>query len=121
MLENSRKNSIRKKVQMIAANNLKVPGAGFGTQTNVVTILTKNGKRRSRFLSKEETADRSSPPSCASGPAFLPGRHMHKRRASAHTSPAGFPAERERCLIMTSLQCDVKNCANYRDKLLLPP
>ena len=58
MLENSRKKLDKKKVQMIAANNLKVPGAGFGTQTNVVTILTKNGEEALPILSKEETADR---------------------------------------------------------------
>ncbi len=58
MLENSRKKLDKKKVQMIAANNLKVPGAGFGTQTNVVTILTKNGEEALPILTKEETADR---------------------------------------------------------------
>ena len=40
MIENSRKKLARKHLDMIAANNLKVAGAGFGVDTNVVTILT---------------------------------------------------------------------------------
>ena len=58
MLENSRKKLEKKKVDMIAANNLKVPGAGFGTATNVITIITKDGEEELPLLSKEETADR---------------------------------------------------------------
>ena len=41
MLENSRKKLRKKNVDLIAANNLKVEGAGFGTDTNVVTIITR--------------------------------------------------------------------------------
>mgnify|MGYP005787361469 FL=1 len=58
MLENSRKKLEKKKVDMIAANNLKVPGAGFGTATNVITILTKDRQEELPLLSKEEAADR---------------------------------------------------------------
>ena len=58
MLENSRKKLEKKKVDMIAANNLKVPGAGFGTATNVITIITKDSEEELPLLSKEETADR---------------------------------------------------------------
>ena len=58
MLENSRKKLEKKKVDMIAANNLKVPGAGFGTATNVITIITKHGEEELPLLSKEEAADR---------------------------------------------------------------
>ena len=58
MLENSRKKLEKKKVDMIAANNLKIPGAGFGTATNVITIITKDGEEELPLLSKEETADR---------------------------------------------------------------
>ena len=42
MLENSRKKLERKNLDMICANNLKVKGAGFGTDTNVLTLLTKD-------------------------------------------------------------------------------
>lgn len=40
MLENSRKKLTKKNVDMIVANNVKVEGAGFGTATNVITIIT---------------------------------------------------------------------------------
>ena len=53
-----RKKLEKKKVDMIAANNLKVPGAGFGTATNVITILTKDRQEELPLLSKEEAADR---------------------------------------------------------------
>ena len=42
MLENSKAKLEKKKVDMIAANNLKEDGAGFGTSTNVVTLITKD-------------------------------------------------------------------------------
>ena len=43
---------------MIVANNLKQEGAGFGTDTNVVTLLTREETRELPLLSKEEVADR---------------------------------------------------------------
>lgn len=56
MLENSRKKLVKKYVDMMAANNLKVAGAGFGTDTNVVTLITADGETALPQLSKEETA-----------------------------------------------------------------
>ena len=41
---------------MIVANNLRVDGAGFGGDTNVVTIITKDGEVSLGKMSKEETA-----------------------------------------------------------------
>lgn len=58
MLENSLAKLEKKKVDMIVANNLKQEGAGFGTDTNVVTFLTKKGAEELPLLSKEEVADR---------------------------------------------------------------
>ena len=58
MLENSRKKLERKKIDMIVANNLKVSGAGFGTDTNVVTIITKEKENQLDMMSKEQVADR---------------------------------------------------------------
>ncbi|MCX4306384.1 MAG: bifunctional phosphopantothenoylcysteine decarboxylase/phosphopantothenate--cysteine ligase CoaBC [Acetatifactor sp.] len=58
LLENSRAKLERKKIDMIVANNLKQDGAGFGTDTNVVTLLTKEGTEELPLLSKEEVADR---------------------------------------------------------------
>ena len=58
MVENSRAKLQRKNLDMIVANNLKVAGAGFGTDTNVVTILTADGELTLPMLSKEEVADR---------------------------------------------------------------
>lgn len=58
MLENSRAKLEKKKIDMIVANNLRQDGAGFGTDTNVVTILTKNDTVELPIMSKEEVADR---------------------------------------------------------------
>lgn len=58
MVENSRAKLQKKNLDMIVANNLKVAGAGFGTDTNVVTILTSDGEMTLPMLSKEEVADK---------------------------------------------------------------
>lgn len=58
MLENSLAKLEKKKVDMIVANNLKQEGAGFGTDTNVVMLLTKEGAEELPLLTKEEVADR---------------------------------------------------------------
>lgn len=57
MLENSRGKLHKKKVDMICANNLKVPGAGFGVDTNVITMITKDDITQLPLLTKEETAN----------------------------------------------------------------
>ena len=56
MIENSRKKLDRKHLDMIAANNLKVAGAGFGVDTNVVTILTADGIQELPLMGKEDAA-----------------------------------------------------------------
>ena len=56
MLENSKKKLDRKHLDMIAANNLKVAGAGFGVDTNVVTILTANGIQELPLMGKDQVA-----------------------------------------------------------------
>lgn len=58
MLENSRKKLEKKHLDMVVANNLKVSGAGFGTDTNVVTLIGKDFQKELPLLSKEEVADR---------------------------------------------------------------
>lgn len=58
MLENSRRKLEKKHVDMIAANNLKVEGAGFGTDTNVITLITAEEERELPLMSKEDAADR---------------------------------------------------------------
>ena len=58
MLENSRAKLEKKNVDMICANNLKVAGAGFGVDTNVITLITKQGVEELPLLSKEEAAPR---------------------------------------------------------------
>ena len=57
MLENSRKKLKKKSLDMIVANNLKVEGAGFGTDTNVVTMITEDRETQLEIMSKEEVAD----------------------------------------------------------------
>lgn len=56
MLENSRQKLTKKNVDMIVANNLKVRGAGFGGDTNVVTMITADGATELPLQSKEEVA-----------------------------------------------------------------
>lgn len=53
MVENSRKKLEKKNLDMIVANNLKVQGAGFGTDTNIVTILTSDGTKELPIMSKD--------------------------------------------------------------------
>ncbi|OUP67017.1 phosphopantothenoylcysteine decarboxylase [Drancourtella sp. An177] len=56
MIENSRKKLEKKNLDMIVANNLKVEGAGFAGDTNVVTIITKDEEVSLEKMSKEEAA-----------------------------------------------------------------
>ena len=56
MLENSRGKLERKNVDMIIANNLKDKGAGFGTDTNLVTVITRDGARQLELMPKSEVA-----------------------------------------------------------------
>ena len=58
MLENSRAKLDKKNIDMIVANNLKQEGAGFGTDTNVVTLLPKDETVELPMMSKEEVANR---------------------------------------------------------------
>ena len=58
MLEHSREKLVKKNLDMIVANNVKVEGAGFGTDTNVVTLLTGDGEQALPKMSKEEVAHR---------------------------------------------------------------
>lgn len=56
MLENSRKKLKKKNLDMIVANNLKVEGAGFAGNTNIVTIITEDEEISLGKMAKEETA-----------------------------------------------------------------
>ena len=56
MLENSRKKLEKKHLDMIIANNLKETGAGFGTDTNIVTLITKEAEIQLPIMSKEEVS-----------------------------------------------------------------
>lgn len=58
MEENSKNKLVKKNADMIVANNVKVEGAGFGTDTNVVTIFTKDNEIRLDKLSKTEVAEK---------------------------------------------------------------
>ncbi len=57
MLENSRQKLLKKNVDIICANNLKVPGAGFGVDTNVMTLITKDSILELPLQSKESVAN----------------------------------------------------------------
>ena len=56
MLENSQKKLEKKHVDMIVANNLKVEGAGCGTDTNVVTMITRDGVVQLEKMAKAQVA-----------------------------------------------------------------
>ena len=58
LVENSKRKLERKNLDMICANSLKTAGAGFGTDTNVVTIITQDKINELPCLSKQETAAR---------------------------------------------------------------
>lgn len=57
LLENSRKKLEKKNLDMVAANNLKVEGAGFGVDTNVLTLITPDGTVDLPLMSKDAAAD----------------------------------------------------------------
>lgn len=56
MIKNSRTKLNKKNIDMIVANNLKTKGAGFGTDTNVVTLITKSSQRELEIMSKADVA-----------------------------------------------------------------
>ena len=57
MVENSRKKLQKKGLDMIAANNVKVAGAGFGVDTNILTLITPEGMAELPLMSKDAAAD----------------------------------------------------------------
>ena len=57
VIENSKEKLIKKNLDMIVANNLKEKGAGFGTDTNKVTLITKNENKGLPLMSKEEVGN----------------------------------------------------------------
>ena len=57
MLENSRRKLVHKNLDMIVANNLKVEGAGFGVDTNVITMITPGKELALEIMSKDEVAE----------------------------------------------------------------
>lgn len=57
LLENSRKKLVNKHLDLVVANNVKVPGAGFGGNTNVVTLISEDDVRELPLLTKLEVAD----------------------------------------------------------------
>ncbi len=58
MLENSKAKLVKKNVDMICANNLKQAGAGFKTDTNIITMITKDTVTELPMMSKDEAADK---------------------------------------------------------------
>ena len=57
VIENSRKKLISKNIDMICANNLKDEGAGFGVDTNIITIITAKTTTDLPLQSKESAAN----------------------------------------------------------------
>ena len=56
MVANSQAKLEKKKVDMICANNLKVSGAGFGVDTNILTVITRRGAEELPLMGKEDAA-----------------------------------------------------------------
>lgn len=56
MVANSQAKLEKKKVDMICANNLKVSGAGFGVDTNILTVFTRQGAEELPLMGKEDAA-----------------------------------------------------------------
>ena len=57
LLENSSKKLISKNIDMICANSLTQNGAGFGVDTNIITVITRNEIKELPLLSKEDAAN----------------------------------------------------------------
>lgn len=57
LIENSRAKLIKKNADMICANNLKVEGAGFGVDTNVISVITKDDLTELPLQSKDSAAN----------------------------------------------------------------
>lgn len=57
MIENSKAKLSKKNLDMIAANNVKVDGAGFGVDTNILTLITSDDEKELPIMSKDEAAD----------------------------------------------------------------
>ena len=58
VLENSRAKLEKKNCDMICANSLRTEGAGFGTDTNVITIITRDSSEELPLMSKDDAAHR---------------------------------------------------------------
>ena len=58
MLENSRAKLEKKTLDMICANNLRTEGAGFGIDTNVVTIITASNEKELPVMTKDQVAEK---------------------------------------------------------------
>ena len=56
VLENSRAKLAKKNCDMICANSLRTSGAGFGTDTNIITMITSDGEKELELMSKEAAA-----------------------------------------------------------------
>ena len=56
VIENSRAKLIKKNCDMICANSLRTSGAGFGTDTNVITLITKDKQLELELMSKDEAS-----------------------------------------------------------------
>ena len=56
VIENSRKKLDSKNADMICANSLRTAGAGFGTDTNVITLITRDGETELELMSKDAAA-----------------------------------------------------------------
>ncbi|MGN0183359.1 MAG: bifunctional phosphopantothenoylcysteine decarboxylase/phosphopantothenate--cysteine ligase CoaBC [Candidatus Ornithomonoglobus sp.] len=57
VLENSQKKLVRKNADMICANSLRQSGAGFGTDTNIITLITRDGAEELPIMSKFDAAN----------------------------------------------------------------
>ena len=58
VIENSKKKLTAKNCDMICANSLRIDGAGFGADTNVITLITQKEEKKLPIMTKDETAHR---------------------------------------------------------------
>ena len=56
LIEHAKAKLEKKNLDMIVANNLKEAGAGFGTDTNIITLITKDKTKELQLLTKDEAA-----------------------------------------------------------------
>ncbi len=103
VIENSREKLLKKNIDMIVANDLRTPGAGFKCDTNVVTIITKDETKSLPLMDKEEVAYH-----ILSGISELMGKERDTAAPDVEASEDVLPAEEVRAAEAPAVEVPVE-------------